>query len=248
MKKTETALARHRHSHAHTALQERAKSLGTVLITLPPCMSKPSHRKGVCGNCHLMLSPPSRYLKDCHLQPMKSATSYSLYSLLPSSTAICVVCKHVTDVKQASQCLSLTQRDFGVACCARTPPTPTRVDAPTRGITLLPGSEMWRSTQCFCSSPHFTDSKDGDGEEKCLFCCKKVSASGPPGAARAMLLISAQIIEELIDKAVLLKRMVWKWLTGHQREWVKGSLNDTEDWPCLTDTVNKIEIRYFHSS
>lgn len=118
----------------------------------------------------------------------------------------------------------------------------------SQGISLLPGSEMWRSSHCFCSAPCFTDSKVDDCEGKCLFCCKKVSASGPPGAARAMFLIPTQIIEELLDKVVLLKWMVWKWLTGRQREWVKGSLNDTEDWPYLTGTVGKIEIRYFHSS
>lgn len=39
--------------------------------------------------------------------------------------------------------------------------------------------------------------------------------------------------------------MVQKRLASHQREEVKGSLNDTEDWP---DTVDKIEIRVFHSS
>lgn len=31
-------------------------------------------------------------------------------------------------------------------------------------------------------------------------------------------------------------------------EGVKGSLNDTEDWPVLTDTADKTEIRAFHLS
>ena len=117
----------------------------------------------------------------------------------------------MTDVKQTSQLLSLAQRNLGVACCTWTPPTPARVDAQLpQGIRLLPGSEMWRPTHCFCSAPLFIYSKDGDGEEKCLSCCKKVSASGPPGAARAMFLIPAQIIEELLDKVMLLKLMMWK--------------------------------------
>lgn len=77
---------------------------------------------------------------------------------------------------------------------------------------------------------------------------KRVLAPGHPAAARAMFLIPAQITEELLDQVMLLKLMVWKQLTGHWREWVNGSLNDTKDWPNLTGTVDKIEIRYFHSS
>lgn len=101
------------------------------------------------------------------------------------------------------------------------------------GIHSCPSPEKWRSTHCFCIVPYFTHSKD-DGEIKCFFCCKKLSVSGIQSLPKRMFSVPAQIIEELLDKEVLLiKWMVWKRSIGHQIERVKHSLNDTEEWPYL---------------
>lgn len=213
VKKIETALAKHSHINAHSPLR-KGQVLGNSSHHTPNTFEQTFVLDWSLWKPSLDSIPTQHIAKRFSLTAQEISNQLLLRSFLPSSTVICTVCEFVTDVKQASQHLSLAQRDLSITYCAWTPPAHARVDTQLpQGISLLPGTEMWRSTHCFCSASCFMDSKDDvDGEGKCLFFCKQVSASGQctPDAARAMFLMPAQNIEELLDRVLLLKRMLWK--------------------------------------